>query len=499
MAVHLMSSEMAETHSRENALAFFLTEDGYADFHSNRYDGTKLTIHHFKPQFHQDQLQYLLTIKTNFFFEKAKSCFFYKFKQEITEEEKNALLHSKKYKLFFDDIKEQSQKEAKRCIKKIAEGHSLGDAQFYEIDFGKLTFNLRLIEPDESYCTSVRVHPPAKKVIRELEFVQKMCIPTIGLEKQKNALRALLFIKRSEAEEVRRHQKHLASIYEYFDQMRYFCFLSAKLNKYLDQLTLTDRDAEENKKAFEDFKRRIADATQRQKELEIQDSFQPLVEPKKSQRKKQQKARTKAKGVENAAPKVEKVERVVLPPFFPSQSLFSIDYHVFRWFSASDLDIQGFEDKPRGETIKRYATLPPEERQWQKVCHKLRGVDRLMSIDPRNLERYSRPYQFDDHGKLREGRCFLANLQQGSIQEQGMIYVGVDNRRIYHAHFVPFSKARSETAAHPQDLCIPLDGFDAGVPAGKWEMKGGYHFEREGETIVWSIEGDVRITIDPLF
>lgn len=203
-----------------------------------------------------------------------------------------------------------------------------------------------------------------------------------------------------------------------------------------------------------------------------------------------------AKTLSATMPKLPLV--TVPPPFFPPAAIFHLDPRIVRWFYKDPVT---FKDRVGGTIVYKYASLTKEALEIQIRNHKLLGVNLLMSMAPQNLDKYSRPYQFDDHGKLREGRCFLAQMQHDNVKEQGMIYIGIDGNRIYHANFVPFSSPDpSHSVSTSTGLCRLLDGFDSAENSTEqWEMQGRYTLDLKRENIIWMIEGGIKIEIEPLF
>lgn len=304
------------------------------------------------------------------------------------------------------------------------------------------------------------------------------------------------------------------------DCQNYIFFISSKYNINLNQMTDEMLSSEINQKAYDKFKEKKQtdlEELETKRAHEIEQSFlaAPVVKAAKPKGKNRGKKGKKPSfstqqavviKVQESTTSVtaEKRTAIVLPSIFSQKECF-LDKRITRWFGAKPEAIKQFTDKVMQKIVHSYQGCTRAELEEQRIYHSLVGVERLMSLSLPNLQRYSVPYQFMHNGSLKNGRCFMAELIHGDTKESGMIYVGIDSKRIYHAKFVPSGKKEStSTGIKPIDFCLTLDGLDSLPNPDQeevWEMQGGYSFEMKDSKIIWSIadkQSPIQYQILPL-
>lgn len=493
---HLIQHYSPEVFFSQEFLKRIMIPSSYQRIKDQCFEVSQITITDLKPECKKTCLESFLIIKIDLLFTALKDLF------NFWNQDLGTIRGKELTEKMLPLLQNQIESLAKESVKKIEDGR----APFSEL----FNFDITRICFQEIVSNVIKKLPqqtnPAKNKKME-QVTLEACMfefePNLTpFEEKKMNMKGTAFLKQCAKNDRAAEKESNQKMEDYFNHQRYFLFVSAKIDKKLDDLTIEDCDSLENKKAYRDFFEQRREELERQKALEIEKSFQPAPqvkkEPAKNKGKKQHKHKPIAKKLEMEKEKTPKPLPVVvhtLPSFFPLEPFYDLDPRIIRWFHK---DPRTFLDRVNGKMEHRYISLSKEDLEQQVICHRLPGVHRLMSISPKDLARYSRPYQFEDHGKLREGRCFLAELQQGKLRQEGMIYVGVDGRRIYHANFVPFSTMHRPST--PKELCIPLDGFHSDLESQeKWEVHGLYSLERENDLIVWSIEGRTQFKISPLF
>lgn len=499
------SSQQMVTQDEENSLTDFcyrcqqqfqreMLPSSYKKFVASNYNEELLTIQDFKPEYQQGRLDALLAVRTENIFKLVKDWVLINVRRNASEKEKIAILQAEGNRAFFEDLRIQAEEQAKISIQKIANGAKFSEA--YLFNLSGIVAKPELVshrKAKEMYDKTFK-GPDGQKAYEKRQLMQKLYGPQSelsSLQEKKITMTRTQFIKNWNRKSEESSQKYRD---RFADNRLYLFFLSSKLGKNLNQLTIEEIQSEENKHSFAEYKER----KRIEFEAEIAEAYLP--QPIKPKDKKKKKSAVKNRDPVKETTQLSKVVETVVvpPPFFPLMPHFEIAEHVYRWFKAKDPIIRNrFFDKVGGARVLRYASVTQEELEKQKVCHRLLGVNRLMSMSTENLNRFSRPYQFNDDGKLREGRCFLAELKNGSTREQGMIYVGIDGNRIYHAHFVPFSNQKTLAEESVDDICIPLDGFEL-PPGEKWEMQGGYNLIHVRNKIIWTIGDNVQFEIQAL-
>lgn len=462
----------------------------------------------------------LETVKTPVIFQYFKDLCFISLDKKIEEKEKEKFFTSKKNAAFVKDLEGQARKIVKLAIEKFKKNAPLSEVMNPDIS----TFQPNIMLADLTLLTEVLLEPELAKKIKSHADLAKLKLamlsdePFTAVEEKKIQRRITLFnqnTKKSDElvmrELIEMHNKHK-------DLHNYFLFLASKLNKDLDKVSLEDIDSSTNKKAFVVFKEAKKAQAERKRLLEIEKSFLPTTPPLKAQSKakgKKKKNRhsptAKQKEVLASQTTVENQSSVSKTPEL-SKSIFDQTIHFFpdkritRWFLATSEGIKNFEDKVLTTIVFHYRSLSKGKIEQQRIYHRLPGVGRLMSLLPANLQKYSTAYQFFHNGSMKYGRCFSVTLSYGNTQQEGMIYIGIDGKRIYHAKFVPLKEDSSSDAAIPRDLCMPLDGCHDDADFAhetEWQMQGGYSFTvEEDETIVWSIaDGSTSLEylVQPLF
>lgn len=473
----------------------------------NQICSSSLTFHDFKKECHEQLLSDLEIVKTNEVFQDfLELAYFVKYKHAVTQQEKEEFLQCKNYANFVKHLQDEASRIVKVALEQFQKGAPISV----------------ILEPDKS---SLKINNFPAESMREAQkkghpkTLEKMRRTTMSYapfynprEEKKFEMRVTLMSKRLQKSHENRELANIKRCNEYSDLLHYLLFLSSKLNKDLEQVLDAELASQVNQKAYEDFKEKKRMRLDRKRELEIEQSFQTSLPEKPTKRKGKKKKKqlssvSKEKGVleKTVAPLTKGEETFALPTLIiPQKSDFSLDKRITRWFHATSDGIKKFTDKDMLKTVHRYQDCNPEQLEEQRIYHCLAGVARLMSLSPENLQKYSTPYQFMHNGILKRGRCFSAQLKYGDSQEEGMIYVGVDGKRIYHAKFVPFRKIELTSECKPKDLCLPLDGLDSqpNPQEGEWEMEGVYAFAIIDEIIVWSIANEhspVEYQIQPLF
>lgn len=428
-------------------------------------------------------------------------------KEEFVNSEKNAPL--------FTDLMAQANRVTKLAFVKFRNGES-PLPNLSNIDLSTVRINTKLIgesqgkKQKEVYVPDSMANNPDKLRVAQMMFKDEN--PSVE-EKKIIFRRKKLFQNQLVRDEIERSDQTSKLLNQFKKSSDYYLFLSSKLKIDLDKLTDAETDCETNRKAFEDFQESRRVQLEAKRLLEIERSFGPAepvkAKPKAKGKKKHLVSIHTKTAVENA-PEVQAapvlkatVDKVVEaePCIFNQKIEFFVDKRIARWFSATSEKIKNFEDRLLSAKVYHYQKLHPKELEQQRLYHRLPGVERLMSLPKEILQRYSTPYQFMHHGVARRGLCLSVHLKKGCTEEKGMIYIGMDGKRIYHAQFVPFVK-KDFTAS---DLCLPLEGLDsqADLPKAEgWQLQGGYGFRQEDDgTIVWLIEDDslVEFQIQPLY
>lgn len=421
---------------------------------------------------------------------------------KLNPQEQEELLKSEKNVAFYQDMRDQASKMVRRALVKHIEGAPV--SVVVEMDDSKYI-------PKLSLLGTLKTLPPptaaSQKILRsmtpqQIHLASILQMPLLPITEEKKLWKQVdrsLLRKKQDQQKKENLDKLFGQIN---DNVKYFLFISSKLNIDLNDIPISELESEANIKAFAEFNERKRIQLERKKLLETKKE-----EPSQAVKTSKSKAKKKKKKQQCEKAKQEKVakENQVTPLPTSSQvnalesavpSIFSqidcfLDKRITRWFQATVEGIKNFEDRVLTTKIFHYQNLSAEKIAEERIYHRLPGLDRLLSLTAEALGKYSRPYQFKHHGNVKTGRCFSAHLKHGSIEEKGMLYVGLDGKRIYHAKFVSFSKESSLVRDKPNDICIPLDGLDSQpslVQEGEWQMQGGYTFTiDEDQTIVWSI------------
>lgn len=386
--------------------------------------------------------------------------------------------------IFIADIKSQINDKVAQAIKQFQSGASFSVIK--KISASDFNFNRSLLADfhlNKTHFGKEKKHDP--------------------FEKKRNAMQLNLMVARHLKSEVKEQEKK-DRVNDLIDNLLlYYCFLASKFGLDLDKIPQECFLSLENKKSYEEFKEKKRVAAELQRQLEIEKSFGlQLTSPSKpaktkgKQKKKQHSAKCELVKQEKpqTCQKSEDLQVPVLPAsIFPQKADFFLDRRITRWFRTPLEGIKKFPDTGASGIVHHYQKMSVQQLEDQRVYHTLPGVERLMSLSPENLQKYSTPYEFQHNGSTKCGRCFLAELlREGGVMEEGVIYIGADGKRIYHAKFVPLMKGRSSASetVHPTDFCLKLDGLDSTpemAEEGEWEMVGGYELKTINDEIIWSI------------
>lgn len=457
-----------------------------------------LTFQDIKAEFCEEWTKITKLCKTAHVFEhlKAMTATFL----NIRPQDREAIFEAEENAPYFEDLGNQADRIVNLALEKFQKENAP-----FEV----------VINPDISSCrpkiyllasmqktTVVTIKDPKEfEKIRLMSLFQTQPIRS-PVEEKKFGMRVALLKKQQTKKSLEKKEKLSEILNDIQKSLSYYLFLSSKLNIELNEITDEEINSTKNINDFEEFQETRNKHLDSKRLLEIEKSFEP-VEPVKASKKGKKK---KSSTLKPTKPQTVKVPEVVIhttavqPSIFDQPIAFFLAKRIVRWFQASFETIKNFEDKVLTTKMHHYQKLTQKQLEAQRIYHRLPGVERLMSLSPMILQRYSTPYQFMHNGVVKNGRCFRATLNYGSKEELGMIYVGIDSQKIYHAQFVPFTiKDRFKA----NDLCLQLDGCESELSKEEeWQLQGGYAFHREEDlTIVWAIADNtpVEYQIQPLF
>ena len=149
---------------------------------------------------------------------------------------------------------------------------------------------------------------------------------------------------------------------------------------------------------------------------------------KASKKRKGKKRKSKRLGgVEKTAKEARNSEPFPAPSASTSsgRGVYVLQKRVARW-SKSLPEIKLFKDRVDGSIVYHYRELSTDQLTWQKACHHLPGIEELVDEEK---PRYAFPTE--------RGFGFFAKLKLAheELPHEGMVYLGVRDRQIYHAMF----------------------------------------------------------------
>lgn len=460
-----------------------------------------LTVRDIKKGSEESYFSYIEATRTDAIFKAYSELTIKGIKPFASKQEITAFISSERNAAYFMDLKNQVNKIIKLALAKFQKGHPF--AVVLDADTSAINPNMTLLKTEQTrksiselpYTSKLKDATLTEKIVLE----QKISSAVFSLNEEKR-------IGKHIDQLTKRHEKSLEIKQRESEQEpninqdpHFYLFLSAKLNKDLDKVSREDFESEINQKNYQDFKEKKRLQLAKQRELEIEESFlsQPvkISLPKTKGKKKKNKGHSLAKqekAVQEASQIATTKVEIVTPPFpsIFSQQVFFLDKRITRWFGATHNEIKQFTDRVGLKSSNQYQSLTTSQLNEQYNHHNLPGVNQLMSLTPEYLQKYSTAYEFLHNGSLKHGRCFKAEVNLENIKEEGMIYIGVEGNRIYHAKFVSFNKSLPSLHFSAGDFCLTLDGIES-LPnpsqESEWKMKGGYSLEMIEDTIVWSI------------
>lgn len=155
---------------------------------------------------------------------------------------------------------------------------------------------------------------------------------------------------------------------------------------------------------------------------------QPKRAPQQKQKKPQAGAASAAAVDAPVSTQSVSLREIYLSSLHTRKTDFLITSRVSRWAESIPAKVRAFQDKKDGAMLKRYEELDDEDIAIQRARHYLPGVEKLLA-DPKDCAKYA--------FKTSRGYGLFCELHVNKTQEYGVLYFGIDGKKIFHRYFEP--------------------------------------------------------------